>query len=100
MGWYYQHGTITDVITEIVSDQRVEKHRKVGTVLYTVERNRDGRRYAGVYLLESQGREFGYKPMDETVGPYYYGFPKAWLADLDPPLNTYAEQWRAKVRAL
>lgn len=40
-----------------------------------------------------------YKPMDEGVGPYYYGCPVAWLDLVPAPNSPSAAGWREKVRA-
>ena len=42
------------------------------------------------------GKEFGYKVMDETVGPYYFDAPKVLLNKLTAPLNENAREWREK----
>lgn len=46
-------------------------------------------------LLQSDPYGWGYKPMDESVHPYYYSCPLSYL-EMAPPVN---EQWRANVRA-
>lgn len=42
---------------------------------------------------------FGYKDMDESEGPFYYGMPKHLFRQLTPPTksNSYAIEWRRKV---
>lgn len=44
---------------------------------------------------------FEYKPMGETVGPYYYDCPKKVFDLLSPlrPNETMAIEWRRKVKA-
>ena len=51
-------------------------------------------------LLKCDGGEWGYKLMDESMGPNYYDCPLR-LLDMasDPMPGTYAADWRAKVRA-
>jgi len=39
---------------------------------------------------------FGYKDMDETMGPYYYTCPKSILDKLTPTKNKNALEWRKK----
>lgn len=41
---------------------------------------------------------FGYKDMDETMGPYYYNCPERILNLLTPTDNEYALKWRRKCR--
>ena len=42
---------------------------------------------------------FGYKPMDEDMGPYIYDCPKGILDLLTPTDNEYANEWRNRCRA-
>jgi hypothetical protein len=42
---------------------------------------------------------WGYKDMDESMGPYEYDCPLALLDKLGPPPNEWAANWREKVRA-
>ena len=60
-------------------------------------------RYIGCTLLDYQSRQWGYKEMDEAVGPAYYSCPLAFL-DLAPEDNlppefegSFAKSWRKKV---
>lgn len=52
----------------------------------------------GVVILTSSdlksGFNFGYKDMDETMGPGYYDCPKSILNLLSPTDNEYALEWR------
>jgi len=98
MGWNGTvNGTENDLIREIT--ENALKHRRVGREVYTIERSRDGDLYAGIYLIERQGGEWMYKPMSEHDGPFYYRFPREWLAELSPPPTLFAARWRKKVRA-
>lgn len=53
-----------------------------------------GRKIILVNLLESIGGQWGYKTMDECMGPYYYQVPLAWL-DQAPVASA---KWRAEVQ--
>jgi hypothetical protein len=72
-----------------------------GSVLWTVEETvrykdpveRDT--FIACYLLKAGRGEAGYKPMDESMGPFYYSCPLAYLA-MVPETN---RQWRDNVRA-
>ncbi len=70
-----------------------------------VERIRaDGRRdvWAAMFLVEirrdSWGKTWGYKDMDESMGPAYTRCPLAILDLLTEPLNDEAAIWRACCR--
>jgi hypothetical protein len=42
---------------------------------------------------------WGYKDMDETMGPYYYSCPISYLDMVPCPDSENARKWRAEVRA-
>lgn len=45
-----------------------------------------------------KGFNFGYKGMDETMGPCKYNYPERYLNMLTEPINEYSRQWREEVR--
>ncbi len=49
-----------------------------------------------VYKLCSSRDGWGYKPMDESMGPYEYNVPQSWASRLTPTSSRYAAAWRAK----
>lgn len=68
-------------------------------VAYAVYRYPDGSKGAMVFLIDRSRGKFGYKNMEESLGPYEYDFPVAWLDELSPPPpDGYAVQWRERVR--
>lgn len=80
--------------------------RVVGDCLWTVRTCRvlDGEDwilvegpYIGLDLLSASGYGWGYKPMDESVHPYYYSCPLEFL-DLATEPRGINEKWRAAVR--
>ncbi len=52
-------------------------------------------RYIRCDLLERSGGQWGHKPLDESMHPYYYSCPLSYL-DLAPEQSA---DWRAGVRA-
>jgi len=79
-------------------------HCTVDNVLWTVweHRRRDGAvtRYLGCDLMAAQrGYGWGYKDMEESMGPSYYSCPLKYLDLVPEPESRYAKEWRAKVRA-
>lgn len=122
MGWYYPHGVNRK---ELIA-QRVESwERDTGEMLVTStclkhcyrggvfsgvlwsvwERTftKDGKevqppqRWIGVDLLHCYQGEWGYKPLEESMGPYYFSCPLSYL-DL-VPLDRYGgnPEWREAV---
>lgn len=113
MGWTTSHNwqTRADIIADRVKTQHwtqgdhevtdtVIAHAIRGNCLWKVhERNTGGkiRRYIGLDLIRSYGKEegYGYKDMDESVHPYYYTCPLKYL-DMVPEVSS--AEWREKVR--
>jgi hypothetical protein len=125
MGWSYGYYSKTNLIQELIADYswEIEKTGEVAKkvclkhcyrgnnwtgVLWSVwevtktltgEKTKIDR-YIGCDLLRCYaGKEWGYKGMDESVGPNYYSCPISYL-DMTPPLenNGYSKKWRKEVR--
>jgi hypothetical protein len=110
MGWTYEYNTtrsrvIKDLIQPYESERhsfRTLRHTCVGSTLFAVHEstlNGKSTKFIGVYLL-AKGPEgsFGYKGMDETMGPYQYACPLSYLDMVDEPMNENSANWREKVR--
>lgn len=54
--------------------------------------------FATIIKTSMKNGEFGYKDMDETMHPYYYGAPLSLINKLTPTDNARANEWRNKVR--
>lgn len=125
MGWtsymathykYYKNSRVVDRKAEM--DERwtqtehdgypelnVLKSRMVGSIYYAaIEIKRNGIRecvFGQVALTStkwSDGMNFGYKDMNETIGPYYYDCPESILNLLTETEDEYALEWRRKCR--
>jgi hypothetical protein len=105
MGWYYTQGASrADIIAELLVDttHRTIAHSARSNRLWAVrEYERDGKpvRYIALYLLRGDRDGWGYKPMDETVGPCEKDCPLKFLDLASPDPSGYAKQWREEVRA-
>lgn len=115
MGWYFSHQSRSELIAELVAPQETERttakvitHALRGNVLWSVvemtvkaeSAHRDlppgqSLRYIRCDLLERSHGQWGYKPLDESMHPYYYSCPLSYL-DLAPEQSA---DWRAGVRA-
>lgn len=51
-------------------------------------------RWIGVSMLQYRRKQWGYKPMDESMGPYIYGCPMSYLEMVPEVKNA---EWRALV---
>lgn len=116
MGTYYLNGgTRKEVIAECIRPQNAVKagtvigkfttlaHCCVGNNLWTVqERAIDGKepvRFICLYALTKSGGDWGYKPMDESCGPYYYSCPLSYLdMAVGGDSTDTAKEWRKEVR--
>lgn len=106
MGWLYRKCSKQDLINDLLADdfgpeweRKVLAHAVRGNVLWTVNqisnRNTGGSdTFIGCDLLQKDGEWWGYKGMDESMGPCYYTCPLKYLS-LAPERNP---QWRQKVR--
>jgi hypothetical protein len=114
MGWLFTSGqTRSELIhrrtkswanEEAGLEAKCLEHCTVGNVLWTVweHRHRDGavQRYIGCDLMAPQrGYGWGYKDMEESMGPCYYSCPLKYLDQVPEPDSRYAKEWRGKVRA-
>lgn len=105
MGWLFNWDTRKELIDHITQEYHTFKtlrHCTRGNVLWALHRstqtNGETGRFVGCYLLNKDASAgWGYKDMDETMGPYYYTCPKSYIRDASPPINQVAADWRAKV---
>ena len=115
MGSYYTYGaTRKDVIAELTQGFTTEagtgtqaiKHCARGNILYVVHESTTATetyRFIGVYILLKDREGWGYKPMDETMMPYYFNCPVSYieLAEEKPKaggLGESSHKWRFRVR--
>lgn len=111
MGWYYTHGaTRKDVIAELTPAEvsgpeglfRTLRHCCRGNTLYalheTVKTDGSSTKWLSVYLLQHSNSGWGYKPIEESMGPYHYDCPLSYLDEATAPVSEIAADWREKVR--
>lgn len=111
MGWYYTDGASRkDIITECTTGYTSEtgtfckalRHCCRGSVLYVLWEiktiNGITQRYIGIYLLRGHKDGWGYKPMDESMGPFYYECPLSYIEEAGPTEDKGSNQWRELVK--
>lgn len=106
MGWLFGWNTRKELIDQLCYGNGVEtlKRKFVGNNMWAVQRVPSGEVFACLYLIKGNPRvtddpcNWGYKDVDETMGPYQYDFPVSWLDLLSPCDSEYALEWRANVR--
>lgn len=107
MGWYFGSPSRAAQIEELTRPyQHTRTLRKFtsGNTLWTVREstNADGTKtlWIGCDLIQRARRgEWGYKPLDESMGPCEVSCPLAYLDMVPCPAGPYATEWRARVRA-
>lgn len=85
---------------------KVLKSAMVGRVYYAAvaeERNGERKAVSAVICLtcgksRRDGTEWGFKDMDETMGPFYHDCPAAILDLLTPTDSAFAIDWRRRCR--
>lgn len=86
----------------IVSSGKVLKSAMVGSTYYAAVQNKKGEVWAAVFLTcgrtRHDGTSWGYKDMDETMGPREDKCPASVLALLTPTDNENANKWREECR--
>src|SRR5687768_3325244 len=111
MGWYgaYDWTTRADVIRALTTGDEYSKDfsklvasASVGTNLWQVrELVKTGERFIILHMISGDKRNgYGYKPVEESMGPYQYSCPLSYL-DLAPPVkgaDGQAAEWSAKWR--
>lgn len=114
MGWTFVRMTRDQLIRELTATEDTERsrnevidHTLVSNVLWSVVRITakqagvlglapgESATLIGCHLLESEGREWGYKSLTEAEHPYYYSCPLSYLDMASQRCAT----WRARVHA-
>jgi hypothetical protein len=114
MGWTFSYQTRDELIRELTQPHETEgaratviTHSRCGNVLWSVVEITakqagylnlalgESTRFIRCDLLEGSGGRWGYKPLEESMHPYYYSCPLRYLqmAPVQSP------EWRDGVRA-
>jgi hypothetical protein len=112
MGWTFPYHTNTkkELIRDLTRDQsrdgrvsRILKKSVRGNVLYTLYEagpEGDTRKFIVIFLMGKHGGDtWGYKDIDESMGPYEADCPVSYLDEADEPISDTAREWRETVRA-
>lgn len=113
MGWLFStNWTRKTLVEHLISGNGVKtiKSCSVGNNLWCVHEFQDKEdkpvRWACLYLIKgpAYGNKndkygWGYKDVDESMGPCEINFPYTWLDLLSPIESEYANDWRALVKA-
>lgn len=113
MGWLFGWRTRKELVDHLVNKNGVKtiKHCFSGNNLWAVQEGvrSDGEKvvFACLYLIQgpAYGKDtggpyaWGYKDVDESMGPCKTDFPASWLELLSPTKYPHALEWRAAVKA-
>lgn len=106
MGWLFGHYTRASLVEHLTNGNDVKTLKRCfrGNNMWAVQETKDGIVFACLYMLrgtpsiKNDPCNWGYKDVDETMGPYQTDFPVSWLSLLSPTDSEYALKWREAVR--
>jgi len=108
MGYYFTTGaTRASIIAEIVREwgEKCIAHKAIGNNLWCLIEGKHPDtgapwKYVTLALLEADKGGWGYKPLDESMGPYEVNAPLEYLRAVAPfePLG-FAAKWRLRAFA-
>lgn len=100
MGWYFGYTHREQIRKEVAEDCRSCWVGNVLWVCHTADQSDIKKPFIGCYLIERRGPgDWGYKPMDETMFPYRFSCPPAYLQAVPDPEFGDSTKWRASVLA-
>ena len=107
MGWLFRSNTTRqDIVDELIRFEENEhgiwetlRHSLRGNVLWSIvlwteKKSGVSRKVICCHLLEGSGHSWGYKSMDEAMGPYYYTCPISYFKDVP----VACQKWRDEVK--
>lgn len=99
MGWTFGNWNKHGLIRHLTEENGVKTIAKTvrGNVLWAVQESAGGEKFIGCYLLGADRGGWGYKDIDESMGPFEINCPLVYL-DMVPCPGGRATEWRAKVR--
>lgn len=103
MGWLFGYRNTTEIKSDLnamrgnlkVVDQKVTSY---GRHIWSLYETATGERFINLDLCEKHEREWGYKDMDETMGPCYYDCPMTLIQQAGPTPHVTAQTWRESVK--
>lgn len=107
MGWLFGWDTRKALVDRLCDGNGVKTLKRCfkGNNMWTVQQLPNGHVFACLYLIKGPAygnkndrHGWGYKDVDETMGPYSWDFPASWLDLLSPCTSEYSIEWRKRVR--
>ena len=99
---FYSRNDVVDHIVDMYTNPNWtiidHKTTNFGRHLWMVVKADQRSSFVILHKLSSYQNDWGYKPIDESMGPCYHDCPISLLDKADPPLAGYATEWRQQVR--
>lgn len=102
-GFYSRMDVVDTLVNQYTNDGFRIIDRKAtnwGRHLWMLIQPKEGPSFICLFKLSSYEGDWGYKDIDESMGPCACECPVSLLDQADPPTNQYAAEWRARVRWL
>jgi hypothetical protein len=99
-GFYSRQDVVDDLVKQYSSDRFSIIDRKstnFGRHLWMLIQPKQGPSFVCLFKLSSYGGDWGYKAIDESMGPVYWDCPVSLIQQADPPTTATATQWRKAV---
>ena len=107
MGWLFGWDSRSELKKHILDPNQTKSltiidhaSTKIGRNLWVVyEKNETKERFIALYLIQKSGGSYGYKGIDESMGPVEVDCPLKLLNKVEStPINEYSDKWRERVR--
>ena len=108
MGWFYSTNAHNrqDIVNQIISMYPPDKGwallenraTSYGRRLWLTIQPPTGEAFVALYLLGAYDGYWGYKDVDESMGPVAVDCPLSVIDAAGSPMNEHAKQWRERVR--
>lgn len=99
-GYYSRQDVVNDLVRQYSGENFSIIDRKAtnfGRHLWMLIKPKQGPSFVCLFKLSSYGGDWGYKPIDESMGPAYWDCPVSLIQQADPPTTEYATNWRNEV---
>lgn len=99
MGWLIGWNSRSELIKHLCEDNGVKTIKRFfsGNDMWTVQESKDGTRFIALYkIVGGNGQQWGYKDIEECMGPYEETCPVSFF-DLTPLVGDAAFRERCKV---
>tara|TARA_R110000744_G_scaffold121769_1_gene226549 strand:+ start:327 stop:662 length:336 start_codon:yes stop_codon:yes gene_type:complete len=99
-GFYSRKDVVDTLVNQYSNDIFTiidKKATNFGRHLWMLIQPKDGPSFVCLFKLSSYQNDWGYKPVDESMGPCHWDCPVSLIDQADPPTTEYATNWRNKV---